>query len=180
MIPVPSNPSRAAAGDPPLFHRQEVDPEHRVKVRKLPVLFVCVLALVFARARSLDLRRRRRPPRRAARCLRRPRNHTDALGRIAGSISSSRCNPRTESCLLGRNRASSPEPCFAPPHAGVPAAARAPPSSPQRSQPPDLVQRPRSNPPGVNTGQTRAAATFLLKSPSTISVLQAGPSAVEK
>ena len=143
------------------------------------VPFVVVLVHRFACAPLVGVPSRRRPPRRAARRRCYPRPRADALGRFAGSFSSSRCNPRAELCPLARIRVSSPKPRSAPPLAGTTAAARAPPSSPQRSQPldPDPTVQIRSD--RSQYRSNRAAATFLLKSPSVISVLQAGPSAVQ-
>ena len=100
--------------------------------------FVVVPVHRFARAPLVGVPSRRRPPRRAARRRCYPRPRADALGSFAGSISSSRCKPCAESCPLARIRVSSPEPRSAPSLAGVSAATRAPPLSPQSRQPSDL------------------------------------------
>ena len=102
------------------------------------VPFVVVSVHRFARAPLAGAPSRRRPPRRAARRRRHPSVRSSALDEFPVSPASSQANPRAESCLLGRNRASSPEFGSAPPLSSVTAAARAPPLSPQRRQPSDL------------------------------------------
>ena len=99
---------------------------------------VHVLAIVGTRAPLAEVLRRRRPPHRATRRRCYPRPRADALGRFAGSISLSRCKPCAESCPLAQIRMSSPKFLSTPPLAGVSAADRAPPFSPQSRQPSDL------------------------------------------